>query len=156
MREANCSGHLHPAWHLTASTLHILSASLKLLKAKSYTALCGEKNPWRMISSLLLCQFSKAQQAVAGEEPQHWVFMWTQWPDQLGGGCLGGGSSSPRCWCSPAHNTSLHICSVQKLHGPPSTVQRWLSDLLHCPRERGFCKEPATMEGCQEISAVWV
>lgn len=45
MREANCSGHLHPAWHLTASILHILSASLKLLKVKSYIAFCGKKIP---------------------------------------------------------------------------------------------------------------
>lgn len=73
-----------------------------------------------MISSLLLCG--------GGEEPQHWVLMCTQWPGQP--------------WTAPARdadahqpiNRSLHICSLQKLHGPPSTVQRWLSDLLHCPR----------------------
>lgn len=73
-----------------------------------------------MILSLLLCG--------GGEEPQHWVLMCTQWPGQP--------------WTAPARdadahqpiNRSLHICSLQKLHGPPSTVQRWLSDLLHCPR----------------------
>lgn len=151
MREANCSGHLHPAWHLTASILHILSASLKLLKVKSYIAFCGKKIP-EGLSCLCYC--------VSSWKHKKWWWWRTGYlykhSDLTSWAGAALDCSRPWCWCSPAHNTSLHICSVQKLHGPPSTVQRWLSDLLHCPREHGSCKEPATMQGCQEISAVWV